>query len=257
MKPHFAFFFLFFLLASSLVAGLDSYQTTEKSIETDLRQALRRTLEVHDGDKITADTVRTYRGFITIDALRDRAYLSMKTVRRDGERRLEMVPMSDCSVATVYDMSDQRLSQVLFLMALLWAWLSSGGGRKPRTWAVVPCGAGGRIVSTGASSPAGVADRRIVGGLVYSRRERLFYDTHHCPVHLTPMQHRLMELFFSKDNLRLEKQEICDALWPKKEDASDTLYALVRRLKTVVEPRGRLKIESDRGRAYFISEDFS
>ena len=190
MKPHFAFFFLFFLLASSLVAGLDSYQTTEKSIDTDLRQALRRTLEVHDGDKITADTVRTYRGFITIDALRDRAYLSMKTVRRDGERWLEMVPMSDCSAATVYDMSDQRLSQVLFLMALLWAWLSLGGGRKPRAWAVVPCDVVWRIF------PAGVADRRIVGDLVYSRRERLFYDAHHCPVHLTPMQHRLMELFF-------------------------------------------------------------
>ena len=37
------------------------------------------------------------------------------------------------------------------------------------------------------------------------------------------MQQQLMEMFFRSDTHLLTKAEICDALWPKKEDASETL----------------------------------
>ena len=49
---------------------------------------------------------------------------------------------------------------------------------------------------------------------------------------------------------KLSKTEICDALWPKKEDASETLYTLIRRLKPIIEEHSDLKIESDRGKTY-------
>ena len=61
---------------------------------------------------------------------------------------------------------------------------------------------------------------------------------------------QLMEMFFRSPSHLLTKTEICDALWPRKDDASETLYSLIRRLKTVVEARSDLKIESERGRAY-------
>ena len=48
------------------------------------------------------------------------------------------------------------------------------------------------------------------------------------------------------------KQEICDRLWPKKPDASDTLYTLVRRIKPIIEAHSSLKIESDRGKSYSL-----
>ena len=64
------------------------------------------------------------------------------------------------------------------------------------------------------------------------------------------MQHQLMELFFLSPTHSLTKAEICDALWPKKPDATDTLYTLIRRLKPVIEQHSDLKIEADRGRAY-------
>ena len=64
------------------------------------------------------------------------------------------------------------------------------------------------------------------------------------------MQHQIMRLFFEKPNHQLGKQEICDALWPKKPDASDTLYTLIRRLKPVIEKQGGLKIVSERGGNY-------
>ena len=67
---------------------------------------------------------------------------------------------------------------------------------------------------------------------------------------LTPMQQQLMEMFFRSPSHLLTKAEICEALWPKKDDASETLYTLIRRLKPVIEQHSKLKIEADRGRAY-------
>ena len=64
------------------------------------------------------------------------------------------------------------------------------------------------------------------------------------------MQQQLMELFFRAPGHTLSKTEICDTLWPKKEDASETLYTLVRRLKPIIEQHSDLKIEVERGRAY-------
>jgi DNA-binding response OmpR family regulator len=66
------------------------------------------------------------------------------------------------------------------------------------------------------------------------------------------MQHSLLEMFMKNDTHTLSKQDICERLWPKKPDASDTLYTLIRRIKPIVEANSRLKIESDRGRNYSL-----
>ena len=47
-------------------------------------------------------------------------------------------------------------------------------------------------------------------------------------------------------------QEICDHLWPKKPDATDTLYTLIKRVKPIIEANSNLKIESDRGKSYTL-----
>ncbi|MBR5929676.1 MAG: helix-turn-helix domain-containing protein, partial [Prevotella sp.] len=88
------------------------------------------------------------------------------------------------------------------------------------------------------------------GGLFYSDADHRFYATDGDMVQLTPMQHHLMEMFFQSPSHSLTKTEICDALWPKKPDANDTLYTLIRRLKPVIEQHSELKIESDRSKAY-------
>ena len=67
------------------------------------------------------------------------------------------------------------------------------------------------------------------------------------------MQHSLVELFFTAEDHTLSKQEICDRLWPKKPDASDTLYTLIKRTKPILEANSNLKIESDRGRSYSLN----
>lgn len=91
------------------------------------------------------------------------------------------------------------------------------------------------------------------GGLTYSEAEGRFYTVDGNEVQLTPMQHQLMEMFFHSPSHCLSKAEICETLWPKKPDASDTLYTLIRRLKPVIEQHSNLKIESDRSKAYRLT----
>ena len=88
----------------------------------------------------------------------------------------------------------------------------------------------------------------LYGGLTL--QEGIFLDAKGCIVKLTPMQQQLMEMLWLSPSHKLSKTEICDALWPKKEDSSETLYTLIRRLKPIIEEHSDLKIESDRGKSY-------
>ena len=72
------------------------------------------------------------------------------------------------------------------------------------------------------------------------------------PIRFTPMQQQLMRLFWQSPFHSISKEEICATLWPKKDDANDTLYTLIRRLKPIVEEHTRLKIVADRGRNYSL-----
>jgi len=67
------------------------------------------------------------------------------------------------------------------------------------------------------------------------------------------MQQQLMEMLWLSPSHKLSKTEICDALWPKKPDASETLYTLIRRLKPIIEEHSDLKIESDRSKSYGLT----
>ena len=91
------------------------------------------------------------------------------------------------------------------------------------------------------------------GGLRFAEAEGTFYDAAGRRIKLTRMQQQLLEMFFRSETRQLTKTEICDALWPKKPDASETLYTLISRLKPVIEQHSDLKIESDRGRAYELT----
>lgn len=62
-----------------------------------------------------------------------------------------------------------------------------------------------------------------------------FTTTDGVEIHLTPMQHALLEMFITTHTHTLSKQDICERLWPKKPDANDTLYTLIRRIKPIIE----------------------
>lgn len=216
MKQRHAVVVLLALIMVSSLVSLTSYQATERLVTEDMNQALAKALEKQQSDVISADTIQVFNSYLQYEALRGRAVLAVDTKRG-------FTPRPQVSMATILSLSDQRPSMILWSMALVWGFFCLYQYR--------------RRVTLG-----------MFGGLAL--QEGRFVDAKGCVVKLTPMQQQLMELFFHSPNHTLSKAEICDALWPKKEDASETLYTLIRRLKPIIEQHSDLKIEVDRGRAY-------
>lgn len=214
---------LFALIITSSMVSFTSYRATEREVNEDMSQALALALNKQQSDVISADTIQVFNRYLQIEALRGNALLAVDT--RQGFR-----PRPQCSMATIFALSDQRPAMVLWMMTMLWSLYCLWQRRKQ------------------VSSIYGY------GGLVYSETDKRFFGLKGEHVKLTPMQQQLMEMFYMSPSHLLTKKEICDALWPKKEDASETLYTLIRRLKPIVEQHSNLKIMSDRGRAYELKD---
>lgn len=226
MKQKYLVIILFVLIVASGATSLRSYRATERQIENDMSQALSSALAQQQSDVITQDTIRTFNSHLQMAELRGKATIAVDTQGR------EFKAYARCSEATIFSLSDQRLTAVLWSMTLLWAAFCFYRRRQ----AVVQ-----------------LAGMLQYGGLSYAEADGAFYDAQGQRVKLTPMQQQLLEMFFRSEDHLLSKTEICDALWPKKPDASETLYTLIRRLKPVIEQHSDLKIESDRGRAYELT----
>ena len=137
---------------------------------------------------------------------------------------------ADTIVLTIFALSDQRASGALLFAGLLWMMCSLWYMRRFK--------------------PEMFAEALSYGGIVFANDK--FITAKGEPIHFTPMQHCLMEMFMMTESHSLSKQEICDRLWPKKPNASDTLYTLIKRVKPILEAYSNLKIESDRGRSYAL-----
>ena len=219
-----------FLILCALCTGINSYNRTKGLIAQDVNSALEQVLAKMPDDVVTTDTIRCYRNCLTIAELKDTAGIAMRTVRRDGRLETKLVAEANCSFATTFIMSDQKASGSILLVGMLWLFGSLWYVRRNRP----------KLIVQGLS----------YGGIVYNNDK--FITQSGEQIHLTPMQHSLLEMFITAETHTLSKQEICDRLWPKKPDANDTLYTLIRRIKPIIEAHSALKIESDRGRSYSL-----
>ena len=222
-QQQFAVIVLFALIIASSLTSIGSYNSTSRLVNEDMDRALALALEEQQSDVISQDTIRTFNNHLQIAELRGKATLAVDT------RGQKFKAYAHCSEATIFSLSDQRLASVLWMMTIGWAVFCFYRRKKFEPLLV------GMIH---------------YGGLRFSESENLFYAKDGHLVQLTPMQHQLMEMFFQSPSHSLTKREICNALWPKKPDASETLYTLIRRLKPVIEQHSDLKIESDRSKAY-------
>ena len=226
MKQQHLVIVLFVMIVASCATSLVSYHATERQVVDDMSQALSSALAKQQSNVITQDTIQSFNSHLQIAELRGKATIAVDTKGR------EFKAYARCSEATIFSLSDQRLTAVLWSMTLLWAAFCFYRRRHEML------------------QMAGMLQ---YGGLCFAEAEGTFYDAKGQRIKLTPMQQQLMEMFFRSEAHQLTKTEICDALWPKKPDASETLYTLIRRLKPVVEQHSNLKIESDRGRAYELT----
>lgn len=239
MKRSHALIVLLVLIGSTVVSSLHGYGSAKARVDADLRQALALTMQEQPSDVITADTIRVFNSHLQMAELRGRATLAVDT------RQRHFRCYAHCSEATVFSLSDQRPATALLMLTVAWAALCLfwRRGRKDLVPAALP--AAKPIIFNASPSQE-------YGGLCLADGTFISAATGE-EVHLTPMQHQLMELFFRSPRHVLSKTEICEALWPKKDDPSETLYTLIRRLKPIVEQHSALRIASDRGRAYRLS----
>ena len=216
MKQRYAVVVLFALIMASSLVSLTSYRATEQLVAEDMNQALSKALDEQQSDMISADTIQVFNSYLKFEALRGRAFLAIDT--KKGFR-----PRPQVSTATILSLSDQRPSMILWSMVFLWSLFCLYQHR--------------RLSALG-----------LYGGMML--QDGRFVNAKGCEVKLTPMQQQLMEMLWQSPSHQLSKAEICDALWPKKPDASETLYTLIRRLKPIIEQHSDLKIEVERGKSY-------
>ena len=245
MKPISSVIIFLLLVCSAVWAGFDSYHCAETAIVQDMNQALSKTLAGKREAWITPDTIQSYRQYLQIADLRRRSFVSYALGEdshslcsrqmkwQSGGHSLLFQSYADCSFATVWGLSDQRLPFAFLLLALVWMTTSIVYFRRHR------------------------AGRLVLGRMVYAASDHSFRDWHGEKIAFTPMQQQLMELFINATDRKLSKAVICETLWPKKPDASETLYTLIRRLKPIVSERCGLKIVADRGDGYRLASDSS
>lgn len=219
-----------FLMLCALCTGINSYHRTEYMIAQDVNQALKQVLLKMPDNVVTTDTIRCYRNCLTIAELKDTAGIAMRTVRRGGRWETKLVAEANCNFATTFMMSDQKASSSLLFIGMLWLLSSLWYVRR--------------------NKPELIVQGLAYGGIVF--HDDKFMTISGEEIRLTPMQHSLLEMFITTDSHTLSKQEICDRLWSKKPNASDTLYTLIRRIKPIIETHSMLKIESDRGKSYSL-----
>ena len=224
---------IFILLClTAMVTSCGSYRKAERNIENDLKQALAKTINEKGMETMRQDSIRAYRSIARTEGEMMTIAVGDETLRRHlrnpqlgemafitytvrcerGGWKVTFDTEAKCSAVMIWSLSDQRLSAWLAVMALLSLALSFRGRRQ---------------------------------------LQPITMDSFSA-THLTPMQRQLMEMFVASGSHRLSKHEICDALWPKKDDASETLYALISRLKRELDKTSSFDIISDRGRAYIL-----
>lgn len=219
-----------FIMLGAVCSGVCNYKSTENRITRDVNNALKLTLAEMPTNVVNADTISCYRSHLTIAELKDTACIAMTWVSRAGRQETQMVAQANCGFMTILMLSDQRASGALLFVGILWIMCSLWYMRRFKPELFV----------------AGLS----YGGIVFANDK--FITVKGAPIHFTPMQHSLMEMFMTTKSHSLSKQEICDRLWPKKPDASDTLYTLIKRVKPILEANSNLKIESDRGKSYIL-----
>ena len=178
-------------------------------------------------------------GYLTSDTILWMSPEIITTNKADtGNITISFCGYAHCPVMTLLKISDQTVSLSLLLTAICSGIFSFFFQRKKER--------------SNVDLPTENEKLITFGNLSLCCIENCFYDEHRNRLKLTPLQYALMRMFYLSPSRSLSKTDICQSLWPGKENAEETLYTLVRRLKPIIEANSNLRITTDRGRAYGI-----
>lgn len=248
MKPITAISIFFCLVLPSLFLSYGNYSVTRERIIDDVNQALAKTIMKENHRSVTEDTLRIFRSNLKMEELKSVSYLSLCTAEPSktdfcsdtmcysvGNERVHIRAYPNCSRAAVFEMSEQTVPMVLFVASLLWGVFSLFYLNKKGSTLEIP-------------------ERQLIefGTLSFCSNTGVFYNAHKEVIYFTPMQQQLMTLLISDKHHRVSVDDICSTLWPGKDNAKETLYTLVRRLKPIVEKESDVRIVAEKGHFYSL-----
>ena len=249
MKPIVAITVFFSLMIPSLFLGYMNYRTAKEKIIEDVNQALVKTVLSSNPERITVDTLRVFKSNLQIDRLKETSYLSLCTDEpskvsfcsdtvsfKTAHERLYIRAYPNCSEATIFSISEQTVPSALLATSMLWGMFSLIylRGKKNATLAAIPV----------------KEHMAAFGNLSFSASSGQFYNERKEEIYFTSMQRSFMKMLMESADKKVSVDDICRKLWPGKENAKETLYTLVRRLKPIVESNTNLKIVADKGGYY-------
>lgn len=251
MKPINAIIVFVSCITISVSLSYVNYRLAKENIIEDVNQALAKTILTEPYNRITADTLYTYKSNLRISQLKETSYLSLCTEEPSkvsfcsdtmsyivGNKTLHIRAYPNCTTAAIFNMSEQTIPGILFISSLLWGIFS--------------------LIYLHKKNALGVHSNSDLpmlscGNLFFSESADQFYNNKKEPIYFTPMQLSLMKMLIRSDNKRLSTEEICHNLWPKKDNAKESLYTLIRRLKPIVESNSNVRITSDKSGYYTLT----
>lgn len=251
---RYGFFVPLALMLASLVLSCLSYSDAKRNLKNDLNDAMIALAQEKRELWTRADTITALRQMHETThkpvmyqasdinfrnaALRDEAYFTLALI--DGKAgapkihgniiasdSIMLVPekpvdglavqlqgFANCSMASVFAASDQTLPTGLFTLSFL----------------------------------------SLISMLVWRRKESENYLTGASiptldEIKLTPMQRQLTQMLLDAPERKVNKADLCEALWGNKSNAEEYLYTLIRRTKTALTG-SRIEIICHRGFSY-------
>lgn len=138
--------------------------------------------------------------------------------RIDDGLAIQVQGFANCSMASIFNASDQTLPSILLMLSILsMASMLILKRRKPDM-------SGTEFIAIPASPS--------LDG-----------------IRLTPMQRRFAQMLLDAPDMKVDKRILCETLWGNKSNAEESLYTLVRRTKTAISKAG-MEIICNRGDSY-------
>jgi hypothetical protein len=248
------------MIAVSVITGWRCYDKARTEMAEDLNQALQRTALTDASVEGILDSLSSMPGspmltfngthhdfanFLHIPSLRDTAHVSYSLVQVQGDGNDIGIPHARICSDTIMlaGCGTKGNEVVLAVRAYANPSMASVFGHAGMEWPMLSCLAGLLMLVFM------LANRRFLGVAVVR-------SSTHANLVLTPMQEQLMNMFLESPTRTLTKEEICSALWPKKDNPDDTLYTFISRMKSsLARQSSSYRIENKRGREYFLADE--
>lgn len=241
MKAYHAIIVFLIFAMPAFFIGLERYKNAKNVIIDDMSRALSHTLQQQELCVITPDTITNYKQNLRIEDLREKSFVSFASENKNkqfltsrkikwrGQNGVAFQAYADIGMVAILGLSDQRQSSALAFLAFVWACFSIFYIKKNHSMT-------------------------LFGEIGYDENNDFFYDNKRNRIDFTPMQKDVMIMLWHANGHTLHKNLMCEKLWPKKPDASETLYTLIKRLRKKLDSSTSLHISSDNNGHYKLTE---